>query len=190
MFANIWLVRFPMGIPHGFLINSLSLSLVYLEARDNFLNELKRFWVTDAAFKDLNERSVVDAVEELFGIRPPDETARVSGKKILDPFNGSEQSFAFAARPGIIDKSFVINWNKVIINKPVNHAIMDGGYRNDPFFIVAHSESTIGAMMIRPTVQLFMKFKKILLKIILELIKFRCWLLSRTKIQPALPKII
>ncbi len=139
--------------------------------------------------KNLNECGMINAVKELFDVRPPDETARLRKQEFLRPLNAGQKPLGGTTRPGIVDKSLIVNWNQVIVKQAMNQAIPNQCHGDVPLFVVTNSESTIRAMTVGLAVQFFMKFKKIPLKIVLQLIQFRRGFFPRAEIQPALPQI-
>lgn len=178
-----------MGMPRGFLINSLSLSLSldYLEARDNFLNEPKGFWIASRMGKNLNEHGVIDTIKELFDVCPPDETSGIDCQEFLSAINSGDEPLACPARPRVKDKSFVVNRHDVIVKQAVNHAVANGGHRDDALFIVAHGECSVDAMSVSSVIKIFVEFQQIPLQIVLKMIQFPAGFFNLTESRPAVP---
>lgn len=132
---------------------------------------------------------VVHAVEELFDVRPPDETVRMGGEEFLSAFYTRQKPLTFTTRPRVVNKSFVINGDQIIIDQTVDHAIADWNNRNDPLFVVVDGKNTIGTMSITAAIQIFMEFQQILLQIILKMIQFPVGFFALTESKPAMPDI-
>ncbi|MFH0820768.1 MAG: hypothetical protein V1908_03260 [Candidatus Peregrinibacteria bacterium] len=132
---------------------------------------------------------MIDAVKELFDICPPDEASRMDCQEFFSAVNSGHEPLAYPARPGIMNKCLIVNRNQTIINKPVNHTVADRSHRNDPLFIIAHGECSIGAMIVTIPIQIFVEFQQIPLQIILKIIQFPTGFFAFTESKPTLPDI-
>src|SRR3990172_2613623 len=87
-------------------------------------------------------------------ISSPNPGLWVFSKKILSSLYRSQQTFSFPARPGVGNKSFVINPDEIIINQTMNDLIADWAYRYFSAFVIRHNKFPISSMTISSVIEI------------------------------------
>lgn len=132
---------------------------------------------------------MIDAIKKIFNVRFPKETPWIRFQKTLGPFDGPKEAFVFPAGPGVVDEFFIIDFDEIIIDEPMDHPVTDTGNGNFPPLVVIHHKFFIPAMVIRPILKIMEKIEKIFLQRILEFMKFRSFPFPFPESKPAVPNI-
>jgi len=194
MFAKIWLVRLPMGIPAfaplrtGRPIKS-SLSLSLRKAFRNFSDELTRCWTPDLPENGIRQNAVIHAVEKLSDVRPPDETTRMGGQEFLGAPDACQKALALTARPGVIGKGFVEDGHEVIVKQTMNDPVANARAGYFALFVITDGKFPVSAMTIGSVHKVALKTGKVFLKIKLETMQLSRHLLALAVSEPASPDI-
>jgi hypothetical protein len=122
-------------------------------------------------------------------VRFPDERSWAFVDERLGSLNSPEQAFANSARPGIEDEGLVVQSIQEIIQEAVDDAVSDAGHGDFPSLIVADRESAIAPVVVGAFIQISKKGKEVLLKMILELMKFIGRAFAFAERKPTLPDI-
>ncbi len=110
-------------------------------------------------------------------------------QKSLRPFNSAKQSFPFTTGPGIVDKSFVVNLFKMIVEQTMDEPVTNGSYGNFPALIVTDDKFFVASVTVCAVIQITTKLKKVFLEMILKIVKFQGLPLSFFKFKPDFPNI-
>lgn len=132
---------------------------------------------------------MIYAVKEFSDVPFPKITSWIRFQKLLGSFNGSNDPFIRPARPGIVDESFVVNIDQIIINEPVDDPIPDACHGNFPLFVIANNKFFIPAVAIRFILKVCKKLGEIFFQTVLEFMQFRGLSFSFSESKPALPYI-
>lgn len=116
-------------------------------------------------------------------------TAKKWLKKAVYSLYCSEQALVFAARPSIINKSFVVNFFQIIINETVDNSVPYTRYGNFPTFVIANNKFAVTAVAIRSVLQILRKGIKVFFKMILKRVHLKTCAFALSKFTPAFPNI-
>jgi len=123
------------------------------------------------------------------GLAPCVCVCTVALQKARGSFDSSKQSFPFTTGPSVIDKSFVVNFFQIIINKAMHNTIADTCHGDFTAFVVADDEFSIDSVPIVSKVQILKKGVQIFLEIILKFVQFNCPFFALSEPIPASPNI-
>ena len=144
---------------------SLSLSLANSVTFDYLFKKHERLRVGHSAAKYPEKRFVVNGIEELSDIAPPNKTVSIAGHEILRPLYCFQKAFSCAARPHIIDKCLVEYRHQIFIQYAVQNAVGNGRNHDFAGLVVVYGKAGVWSMPIGARLKDALKMKKILLKI-------------------------
>ncbi len=110
-------------------------------------------------------------------------------QKASSSFNSSKQTFLFSTRPCVVNKSFVVDFFQIIVNKAMDYSIANVCHRNFPAFIVTNNKFSVIAVTISTGIQILKKFIEIFFEKILKTMQFIRRFFAFPESKPTFPNI-
>ena len=114
---------------------------------------------------------MIYTIEEFFDVRSPNVGFWKRFHKQLGTLNCSEKTLPFSTRPGVVNESFVPDWNEIIVKKPMDYSVTDGGYGDFTAFVVANYEFSVWTVFVSAKVEVFVERIEIAFEVVLEFIQ-------------------
>lgn len=178
----------PYRYPDAPAVPGLPAECSAVIAPDDFGEQFDGMFILDPPSQEIEQNEVINVVEELLYISPPEPTVTEPMQKVLCALNRLVQSLLLAARPSIVQEDRIVYFVQIVIQQPMNETIFYRGHGNGSSFGITHREDVVRPVAICSTGKFNLQCEKMLLQSVAKLLHFRRVLLSRLEPEKTTPQ--